>query len=98
MYWVDTKAGTLHRLTGSKADNLVPSVQNAISLAVDMAGEKIYWAEKTGNKTGRIRRANLDGTNVQLVNNLKSVPLDIALDTASGNLYLTNFLGESTEA
>ena len=67
MYWVDAGTGTLHRLVGSKVENLVPSVRNTISLVVDMADEKLYWAERTGNRTGRIRRANLDGTNVQLV-------------------------------
>ena len=35
MYWVDAEAGTLHRLIGDKVENLLPTVQNAISLAVD---------------------------------------------------------------
>ena len=94
MYWVNTETGTLQRLIGAKVEFLVPSVHNAISLAVDMPAEKLYWAEKTGKRTGRIRRANLDGTNVQLIKNLTSVPLDIALDTAGGKLYLTNAWGK----
>ena len=94
MYWVDTKAGTLHRLVGPKVETLVPGVNRAVSLAVDMPSEKLYWAEKTGKRTGRIRRTNLDGTNVQLIKNLTSVPLNIALDTAGGKLYLTNAWGK----
>jgi hypothetical protein len=39
---------------------------------VDMAGGKVYWAEQTGTNSGRIRRANLNGTNVQLVRALTS--------------------------
>ena len=94
MYWIDTKNGTLHRAVSDRVENLVPSVQNATSLAVDMANEKLYWTEKTSNTTGKIRRANLDGTNVQLVKELTGVPLDIALDTVSSKLYLTNSWGK----
>ena len=94
MYWVDTITGTLHRLVDTELENLVPSVRNAISLAIDVANEKLYWTEKTGNNTGRIRRANLDGTNVQLVKDLTSVPLSIALDAEGGKIYVTNAWGK----
>ena len=94
MYWIDTRNGTLHRLTSGKVEKLVPSVENATSLAVDVAGGKLYWTEKTSEKIGRIRRANLKGNpNVQLIKELTSVPLNIALDAAAGTLYLTNTRG-----
>ena len=83
MYWMDAEAGTLHRLVGEKVENLIPSVQNAASLAVNMMSEELYWTEKTSNKTGRIRRANLDGTNVQIVKDLTSVPHSIAIECGS---------------
>ena len=92
MYWVD--AGTLHRLTGAKVETLAPDVQNATSLAVDMMSKKLYWTEKSSNRTGKIRRANFDGTNVQLVKDLTSVPHSIAIDSANGKLYLTNSWGK----
>ena len=92
MYWVD--AGRLRRLVGAKVKNLVPSVRNATSLAVDVVKGKLYWTEKTSDKTGKIRRVNLDGTNVQLVKNLTSVPQGIALDTVGGKIYLTNAWGK----
>ena len=94
MYWMDAEAGTLHRLVGEKVENLIPSVQNAASLAVNMMSEELYWTEKTSNKTGRIRRANLDGTNVQIVKDLTSVPHSIAIDPANDKLYLTNSWGK----
>ena len=94
MYWIDAEAGTLHRLVGAKVETLVPSVRNATSLAVDMAGGSLYWTEKTSDRTGKIRRANLDGTNVQLVKDLTSVPHSIAIDTANDKLYLTNSWGK----
>ena len=94
MYWINVKNGTLHRLVGAEVENLVPSVQNATGLAIDVAGGKLYWTEQTGNTTGRIRRANLGGTNVRLVKDLTSVPHDIALDAANGKIYLTNAWGK----
>ncbi|MDE0018261.1 MAG: T9SS type A sorting domain-containing protein [Candidatus Poribacteria bacterium] len=94
LYWVDADVGTLQSLTGASVDRLVPNVQNATSVAVDIADNKVYWAEQTGNNSGRIRRANLNGSNVQLVRELTSVPHRIALDTTNGTLYLTNSRGK----
>ena len=94
MYWVGATTGTLHRLVGDAVETLVPNVKNATSLAVDIAGGKLYWTEKTGKRTGRIRRANLDGTNVRLVKKLTSVPYGITLDPVNGKLYLTNAYGK----
>ena len=94
MYWIDADAGTLHRLINDTVENFLPNVQNATSLAVDMDSGKLYWTEKTDNRTGRIRRANLDGSNVQLVKTLTSVPHGIALDAAGGKLYVTNAYGK----
>ena len=90
MYWVDMNNGTLHRLIGTKVENFAPGVQNTTSLAVDTAGDKLYWAEKTSDRTGKIRRVDLDGTNVQLVKDLTSVPIDIAIDGVNSKIYLTN--------
>ena len=90
MYWIDADAGTLHRLVGEKVENLLPNVQNATSLTLDLTNGKLYWTEKTTERTGRIRIANLDGSKVQLVKELTSVPLDLTLDTVSSKLYLIN--------
>ncbi len=94
MYWVDAKAGTLHRSVGNTVETLVPNVRNATSLAVDAAGDKFYWTERVGSRTGKVQRADLDGSNVQLVKDLTSVPLDIAIDTTNRKLYLTNAWGK----
>lgn len=94
MYWVNTEAGTLHRLVGAKVETLLPGVRNATSFAVDRTGGSLYWTEKISDRTGRIRRANLDGTDVQLVKDLTSVPHSIAIDTANDKLYLTNSWGK----
>ena len=91
-YWIDN--GMLHRLVGTKVENLVPSVQNATRLAVDVVGDTLYWIEQTDDSTGRIRRAPLDGSTLQLVKDLTSVPFNITLDTAGGKLYVTNAWGK----
>ena len=93
MYWVDTQAGTLHRLIDDTVENLLPSTQKATHLAVDTAKGKLYWTEKTGKTRGKIRSADLNGLNEQLVKKLTSVPLDLALDAVGGQLYLTNSRG-----
>ena len=90
MYWVNTDDGTLHRLIGDNVENLLPSVRNATGLAVDITNNKVYWTEKTSDRTGKIRRANLDGSNPERVKDLTSAPLYIAVDTANGKLYLIN--------
>ena len=94
LYWIDTKTDTFQQLVDAEVKNLVSEAQNPTSLAVDIATEKLYWTEKTSNRTGKIQSANLDGTNVQLVKDLTSAPLDIALDTAGGKLYLSNAWGK----
>ena len=94
MYWINMNNGTLHRLIGDEVESLVPNVKNATSLAVDATRDKLYWTEKTSDRMGKIRCANLDGTNVQLIKDLTSVPLDIALDTVNRKIYLTNSWGK----
>ena len=94
MYWLNMWSGTLHRLVGDEVENLAPNVRNATDLVIDVTGGKLYWTEKTGDRTGRIRRANLDGTGVRLVKNLTSVPHSVALDPVNGKLYLTNAWGK----
>ena len=94
MYWINTKNRTLHRVVDGKVENLLPDVQNATGFAVDAVNSKLYWTEKTGKRTGKIQRANLDGTNVQLIKNLTSVPLGITLNTVRGKLYLLNSWGK----
>ncbi len=94
LYWINTRNRRLYRIAGSTVKNIVPSVQNATSITVDAVRSKVYWTEKTGAQRGRIRRANLNGSNVELVKALTSVPRDLAIDSAGSKLYLTNAWGK----
>ena len=94
IYYIGMKNGTLHHLINEKVEAFLPSLQDATSLAVDMAAKKLYWTERMSNSTGKIRRANLNGTNVELVKKLTSVPHGIAVDVFNSKLYLTNSWGK----
>ena len=96
MYWTDTERNGFHRLIGGAkiVENLAVNHQHIADLAVDVAGGKLYWIEQTGDATGKIQRANLDGSNVELLKSLTSVPRDLAIDTIKGRLYLTNSWGK----
>jgi hypothetical protein len=66
-----------------------------LSIALDEAGGKIYWAGAWGGgATGLVQRANLaDGSAVQtLLEGFTEddFPLDLALDPAGGKLYVAN--------
>ena len=99
MYWIDAKNGTLHRLVGTEVENLLPSVQKATGLVLNSADNKIYWTEQVGKNRGRVKCANLDGSNVQVLANIKSgVPRSIAVDTTQGKLYWTNSRGRIQRA
>ena len=99
MYWINAQAGTLHRLVGAEVENLVPSVQNATSLVLNSADNKIYWTEQVGKNRGKIKRSNLDGSSVKvLANILNGVPRSIAVDPTQGKLYWTNSNGRIQRA
>ena len=94
MYWISTTSGIIHCLMGVEVENLVTDAHNPNSLAIDAFNEKLYWTERTSNTTGEIWRANLDGSNVELVKELTSAPLEIILDPVGRKLYLVNGWGK----
>ena len=99
MYWVAPMSGRLQRLVGKEVETLVPSVQNITSVAVDATNGKVYFTEKTGDKSGRIHRANLNGSNLEVLVSLGAgIPLDLAIDTAGRKLYWTDSLGRIRRA
>lgn len=60
-------------------------------VAVDKAGGKIYWSEGWAH---RIKRANLDGSGVEVIvdnsSNVYSTPLDLELDLKGQKIYWTD--------
>ena len=91
MYWAE--GGTKIRrasLDGSGAVDLVTGLTTPRDIDLDLGAGKMYW---TDSSTGKIQRANLDGTAVQnLVTTGLSGPFGIALDIGAGKMYWTDYL------
>ena len=99
MYWMEPGILKIRsaNLDGSNITDVVATDDSAAGLALDPHGHKIYWTDQngvainSGQKTARIRRANLDGSNVEdLVTQNLTQPVGIALDLLRGKIYWTN--------
>ena len=86
MYWINTQTGKIESLSGFDA------VTNQVaSLTVDTTDGKIYWSEH-GSSDGTIKRANLDGTNVEVLATRPTTPQSITVDAPGKKLYWINSL------
>ena len=95
MLWVD--GGSIYALVGADVQRFVPGVDNALNIAV--GGGKVYWTEQTGENSGTINSANLNGSGMtELVETRWSVPMGIAVDTARSRLYWSNSSGKIKRA
>ena len=74
--------------------NLITGLMAPQNLVLDTTGGQLYWTEQTGKTTGKIQRANLDGSNLLLVKALTSAPRGMTLDAVNRKLYLTNGWGK----
>ncbi|MDZ4785713.1 MAG: hypothetical protein SGJ02_06525 [bacterium] len=70
-------------LTGSNLSG------GAIASALDLINLKLYWSDRSGN----IKRSNLDGSSVQNLVSGQSLPWHIKLDVAQGKMYWTTLDG-----
>ncbi len=100
MYWT-SNAGTISRanLDGSNVELLIDGLVFPDSIALDLVNGKIYWTEalsrvRSGPNIGvdgAIKRANLDGSDVEtLVTDLRE-PQGINLDIENGKMYWSNW-------
>ncbi|HEX4187941.1 MAG TPA: hypothetical protein VHY83_08600 [Solirubrobacteraceae bacterium] len=96
IYWADWLSGTVK----SAAMTAEPTVTNVVTkqaapfgVAVDPAGGKLYWIELDLNRKKRekdeIRRANLDGSEVQTLVERPGAGFEggLAVDPVAGKLY-----------
>ena len=90
MYWSNGITNSIFRanLDSSNPEEILKLlVGTPLDIALDVESGKIYWTQWQGNAS--ISRANLDGSNVELLIN----PGDrrgIALDVAGGKMYWTD--------
>ncbi|MDE2741759.1 MAG: hypothetical protein OXI58_09240 [Gemmatimonadota bacterium] len=94
-------------LDGTNVETLLALLENPVDLAVDADGDQIYWVEGElwnncavledfcgpwERSDGRMRRADLDGTNVETLRPKEiRAPKGIALDTNGGKIYWTDY-------
>ena len=97
LYWTE-KDERIRRanLNGSDVETLITGLGTLGGIAV--AGDKLYWTEQTGQASGVIRCADLDGTSIETLVSLRSVPLGIAVDAVGRKLYWTNATGKIKRA
>ena len=69
-------------LIGGIGETLFVSIGFLPGFALDIGGGKMYW---TNSELGRFQRANLDGTNVELLFEVDGAPSKIALDPPCGD-------------
>lgn len=95
LYWREAQAddsGIIIKrsdLDGTNIEQLITiptALSNPYGLALDVGNGKMYWAER---ENGKIRRANLDGSNPEDILTGLNLPLNIALDIADGRIYWT---------
>ena len=103
MYWTDRSRGMIYRgriRSDSSSNNiyiedietLVTAWGNLGGIALDVAGGKMYWTDRS---RGTIHRADLDGFNIEtLVTGLGS-PRGIALDVVGGKMYWTDSIRDT---
>ena len=105
IYWRDSGTGKIQRanLDGSNIEDLVTIERSSVhaphGLALDMNEGKIYWTINTFSTydADQIRRANLDGSNIEIVFITKRGISSLALDVDGGKMYWTDDLGWTTD-
>ncbi len=90
IYWTDGGVPGVHRcdLDGTHIEQVLPTGTGGIAL--DLSAGKLYWADEGP----AIRRANLDGSDVQeVITDEYGTPYRVALDLLHEKVYWNNGLG-----
>ena len=109
MYWTArgishfSDGGIIQRsnLDGSEVETLVAGLGDPEDITLDLVAGKMYWIEGRvspewwGDPDGKILRADLDGSNSEVLITGLERPVEIALDVVEGKLYWTDKQGGS---
>lgn len=100
VYWADQETFSIGRIdTSSGLSQVIISsfARQSQPLGVAVGGGKVYWTEwcDSGCETSSIRRANLDGTDAEILLDNTIVPTmyfvaGITLDLSGGKMYWTD--------
>lgn len=93
LFWTNSGPASIQSAALSDApspETLVNTTYTAYGLALDSAGQKIYWSDSSSN----INTANLDGSNVTpLISGMTFVPYGLGLDLANQVAYCADSRG-----
>lgn len=96
IYWVGNDNVYRSFRDGSGVEVVLSGSEDVTGLALDNAGGRIYFTEPNA---GRIKSANLDGSDVQtLIDTGLTSPIEIDVDPAGGKFYFTQNSGELRRA
>ena len=84
MFWVNTGTG---KIESSGPFDVI--TQGVTVLTVDRTSGKLYWGERSKDG-GIIKRADFNGTNVEALVTLSSIPRGIVVDAVTNKMYWTN--------
>ena len=95
IYWTDSDKIRRANLDGSNVEDFISEkLMTPRDFALDLTGDKIYWLtperhpEDSSKIPERIRRANLDGSNVEVLISVESTALwGLFLDLTGGKIY-----------
>jgi len=96
MYYTEANRIWRANLDGSTPEALVTGLVKLGDIVI--AGGKMYWTQEVGVGRGAIKRADLDGSNIETVISIQGIPFGIAIDSEGGKLYWTNSLGSIQRA
>ena len=98
VYWTQGNGSVrVVNLTGQKIVRDISTGSDTPGSLV-IGGGKVYWTEKTGDSSGTVNSANLNGTDVKELTSIQAVPMGIAVDTVRSKLYWTNSRGRVQSA
>ena len=98
VYWTQGNGSVrVVNLTGQKIVRDISTGSDTPGSLV-IGGGKVYWTEKTGDSSGTVNSANLNGTGATQLASILAVPMGIAVDGARSKLYWSNSRGRIQSA
>lgn len=89
LYWSDDYRVMRADLDGSNRKGVVVKIETSPrGMALDVDHGKLYWADHDSRK---VRRSNLDGSDVEDLVSTELWPVGIALDVSGGLMYWTEY-------
>ena len=98
VYW--TQGNGSVRLVNLTGQRIVRDISTGTDTpgSLVIGGSKVYWTEMTGDSSGTVNSANLNGTGATQLASILAAPSGIAVDTARSKLYWTNSRGRIQSA